>query len=121
MGVDTKLVCLAGILLFAVGSILPWASMNDGKTMAGFSTPVFPVAAFLAAIAVLGINTEFKFSDTIALAASGLAFAIVLYTFFTTQNLAPGAAHATVEYGLMISMLGSLVLCVSTVMGKGRY
>ncbi len=124
MAVDTKLVCLAGVLLFAIGSVLPWAHLGADKTWMGFNTPVFPVASVLIVIAVAGVNTDYKFSDMVSLAASGLAFAVILYTFFTAANLTQVPAKAgeiVVDYGLIISMLGSLVVCVAAVMGKGRY
>ena len=123
MSTDAKLVSLAGVILFAVGSILPWASMGAGKNLAGFSTPVFPLAALLTAAAVAGVNTEFKFSGGISLAASVLSLAVVLYTFFTASNLMQAANGVTTstEYGLMISLLGSIAVCISAVMGKDRY
>ncbi len=122
MALDTNLVCLAGIILFAAGSVLPWASMGDQGLM-GFNTPVYPVASILLILAVAGTMTNFRFSEMMALAAAGLSFAVILYTFFTANNLIRYAqpGDVNIEYGLIISMLGTLAVCVSAVMGKGKY
>ena len=121
MAVDTKLVCLAGIVLFAAGSVLPWANTDHQEALTGFSTPIFPLATALVILAAAGLNMKFRFSGGIALAAAGLAFVVMLYTFFTPANLGQRTETVTVDYGLIVSLLGSLVLCVSTVMGRGKY